>query len=603
MNQQVRQLLEKVQLGEISEKEAERQYLSLTRSDGDKQTAQETNRNAEVNAQATYQGTRVYDDRKIECLNRMDNPESRLFIFLPFGFGNETLSWSWKKAFSEHGRIEVWLMGASDIADWQQLIDYLTDHMEPLCHLPFMVYGHSMGGIVAYETLVVLQQRYQLSPMVFMPSSVSPPGIFERLKVLPPVYEIDDWMPMPDCRDLLEKSQIILPLKSGVKPMSDVGIRCDLALIKTYRHPHENQVLKCPVIALQANNDVLVKDPVSISLWKNYTQGFFGFQELEGTHLYFMNPPQSLFRTIKSFLNQEEINKPADSFRAKTYRLVSFETGTDEVHIYPFGINPKGYLIYQQDGGMAAHIWSLQRNSHGFSAFGMDSDPAQITEQLLTYLSYTGDFQEGKGVIYHHVQASTDPNFDKDCLIRYYSINGNYITLMTAPLTTKNSRQSKSSSYSKLVWEEVSDEKQYPDHWSTGSWQITAYEEDDKSVLGEYPTGRVLLTQEGYVSIVAARQNRNRPFFDNLILARREEIVDAVESCRSFCGQIDKWDDNNFSFTIEEGLFDTRIKSIRMNLASSQYKLELLGLRSNKDSFRFHCMLRQNEEQRFLTPA
>lgn len=597
MNEQIKRLLEKVQLGELSEVEAEKQYLRLVNTDAGKGSATVISRTDEIKEHVSFQGQLVYDHRKIECLNKIENPEYRLFIFLPFGFGNETLSWSWKNAFSKQGNLEVWLMGTSDIPDWRQLIDYLLEHMEPLCHVPFVVYGHSMGGIVAYETLVGLERRHLLSPIVFMPSSVSPPGIFERLKVLPPVYEIDNKMDMRDCRDILEKSQIILPLKSGVKPMTDEAVRCDLDLIKTYSHQHDKSALSCPLLALQANNDVLVKDPVSISLWKNYTKGYFRFQEVEGTHLYFMNPPQSFFRTIKSFLKAEGYIKQVP-FQAKTYRLISFETGTDEVHVYPYGINPKGYLIYRQDGRMAAHLWSSLRHSNTNHTTMDGSGKDHAAEKILTYLSYTGDYRENQGVIEHSVHASTDPNFDKDCLIRYYHINGKNITLMTAPLTTKNFRQSKSSVYSKLVWEQVSDEAKYAGHWIIGSWLLSSYEEDDCHVLGEYPAGQLILTEEGYFSIVGARQNRNRPLYDNLILASNEEIYDAIHSSRSYCGRFEIIDENNITFYIDDGLFDTEPKNIKMRLESSRQQLEFQWARDDTDKLKIHCMLRQDKDKR-----
>jgi len=500
MNAQIKKLLEQVQLGELSESEAENQYLRMMKDQTSTAYSNIIDNSTMDTDRVSLQSQFVYDYRAIECINKFENPQYRLFIFLPFGFGNGTLSWSWKNAFDNQSNVEVWLMGVSDIPDWQQLVNNLVTNMEPLCHIPFLVYGHSMGGIIAYESLVELERRHGLSPIVFIPSSVSPPDIFERFKVLPPVYEIGKEMAMSDCRNILEKSQIILPLKSGVKPLPDGAIRCDLDLVKTYSHKHGKSALCCPILAIQANNDVLVKDPVSISLWKNHTKSCFRFEEVEGTHLFFMNPPQSFFRTIKSLLNKTGIVKSLP-FQAKTYRLITFETGTEEVHVYPFGINPKGYLIYQKDGRMAAHLWSSLRCSNSSQALGLETEKDQTAEKMLTYLSYTGDYREHQGIIEHTVLASTDPNFDRDNLIRYYHGHGKNIILMTAPLTTKGFRQSKSSAYSKLIWEEVLDETKYAGLWLTGSWLLSAYEEDGNSVLGDYPAGQLILTEEGYFSM------------------------------------------------------------------------------------------------------
>lgn len=600
MNDQIKSLLEKVRIGKLSEVEAEQQYLHLVNTEAKKKNEIVVLPTDGIKEYVSFQDQFVYDHRKIECINKIENPECRLFIFLPFGFGNETLSWSWKNSLEKEGNLEIWIMGASEISDWRQLVDYLLEHIEPLCHVPFVVYGHSMGGIIAYETLVELERRYQLSPIIFMPSSVFPPEIFERLKVLPPVYEIDNKMDMRTCRDILEKSQIILPLKSGVKPMSDEAIKCDLDLIKTYSHQHDKPALSCPLLALQANNDVLVKDPVSISLWKNYTKGYFSFQEVEGTHLYFMNPPQSFFRAIKYFLKKEEkmIRVP---FQPKTYRLISFETGTEEVHVYPYGINPKGYLIYLQDGKMAAHLWSPLRHSNANQTTPDSSGKDLAAEKMLTYLSYTGDYRENQGVIEHSVHASTDPNFDKDYLFRYYHVDEKKITLTTAPLTMKNFRQSKSSVYSKLVWEEVRDEEKYAGHWIIGSWQLSHYEEDDNHVLGEYPAGQLILTKTGYFSIVGSRQNRNRPRYDNLILASNEELYDAIHTCRSYCGRFELIDENNIFFYIDEGLFPQEAKNVKIKFEHLQRRLEFQWTLDTTDKLKIHCRVAENKDKRSLS--
>lgn len=592
MNDQIKKLLELVQLGELSESEAEYQYLRMMKAETGLFESK-INEKPKINPdRVSLQGELSYDYRAIECINKLENPQCRLFIFLPFGFGNGTLSWSWKNAFANQGNIEVWLMGVSDIPDWRQLVDHLVANMEPLCQLPFLVYGHSMGGIIAYECLVELEQRYRLSPVVFMPSSVSPPDIFERYKVLPPVCEIGKDMTMPDCRNILEKSQIILPLKSGIKSLPDVAIRCDLDLVKTYNHKHGKSALSCPILAIQANNDVLTKDPVSISLWKNYTKICFRYEEVEGTHLFFMNPPQSFFRTIKSFLNKGLIDGFLP-FQPKTYRLISFETGSEEVHVYPFGINPKGYLIYQKDGKMAAHIWSSSRCFNPNHDVVLETGHDRVSEKLLTYLSYTGEYREHQGIIEHNVLASTDPNFDRDTLYRYYTRHGKNITLTTAPLTTKSFRQSKSSAYSKLTWEEVPDIVNYAGHWLIGSWLLTYYNEDGDSGLGECPAGQLILTQEGYFSLVIVKQNRNRPRYDNLTLASNEELADAILSCFSYCGRFEVLDENTLVFHIENGLFDAESKQIRMQLESLQRRHEIEWLRDEKDKSKVYVRLRQ----------
>ncbi|MCP5245665.1 MAG: lipocalin-like domain-containing protein [Burkholderiales bacterium] len=596
MYEQIQNLLEKVHFGELSEAEARAQYLNLIETvvNGEKQDNQVLASNIiRPVFPAENHANSAYATRKIECINHIENPELRLFIFLPFGFGNEALTWSWKNAFSDQNNIEIWLMGASDFSDWQELTDYMVENIKLHCDKPFIVYGHSMGSIVAYETVVKLEQSCQLSPIVFIPSSVSPPEIFERYKILPPVYEIDRSMEMRECREILEKSQIILPLKSGIKPLPDEAIWCDLELIKSYNFQHDQFQLSCPILAIQANNDILIKDAVSLSLWKKYTKESFSLVEIEGSHLYFMNPPQSFFKTVKSFCKKEN-DKKNNLFTAATYQLVSFEAGTEEVHIYPFGTNPKGYLIYQHDGKMAAHLWQGSRNNLAINVLNEGTKKITPAEKILTYLSYTGAYQEDIGVIEHAVSASTDPNFDNDSLTRYFQIEDNTITLTTAPLTTQNARQSKSNGYSKLIWKQVNNQAKYADHWCVGSWPITVFEEDGNRILGDHPDGLLILTAEGIFSLVAVLRDRNRPYYDNLVLATNEELNDAIHTTRSCCGHFEVIDHNHFVFYIEQGMLETNIKKINIQLVFSQRQLKFEGQFDRIDKSKIHCVMELN---------
>lgn len=557
------EILTRVQNGELSEVEAEHQYEQAIL----KQQAQKE----AVNSQS--QNKAIYTRRSVELIKPCDAPECRLFLFLPFGFGNETVSWAWKNAFKTAHNVEVWVIGADDINQWSDLVENLSEAMRALCDLPFVVYGHSMGGIVAYEVLVALEQKYQLSPEVFIPSSVPPPRVFERLNIMAPFYNISKDMGMEECRQLLERSQIILPLNSGVKSMSDEAMQCDIDLIKSYKNVHNKTDLSCPLFALQANNDILVKDPISVSLWKDYSVGDFFFQEIEGTHLYFMNPPTSIFSSIQSFL-EKRISAQQSTFEPKVYRLLSFKMGTQEVGVYPYGLAPKGYLIYQSDGKMAAHIWNVARENNEPLTQTL-SDERSI-EMALSYLSYTGSYQENNGLISHTVDASCDPNFVDDTLVRYYRANAPYMTLTTAPLTTKNHRQSKCNTHGQLEWQEVDAPAIYSGHPLIGAWNLSSYNEDGLNILGDAPKGILILTEQGYFSMVGVASERSKPMNDNFALASNQEIIDAIKSSRSICGRFEINDDISITCFIEAGISDPKLKAEVMSYDLTDSTLKLI---------------------------
>ncbi|MFL0804911.1 MAG: lipocalin-like domain-containing protein [Agarilytica sp.] len=527
-------LLEQVRDGELSEAEAESRYerfIARVPLDSGK---------AKVNEHAPdEEGAYAY--RRVENINPAKQATCRLFIFLPFGFGNETASFSWRRGLEGNPDLDLWFIGASNHNSWSSLIDHLVDKVVSLCDIPFMVYGHSMGAIVAYEVLVALQTRYQLSPRVFIPSSVPPPKSFSRLKYIAPFYNIDDAMPKDKARGILEKSQIILSKTTGILSVTDAALHCDIALVKSYRFETIDNVdnghkrLECPIFALQANNDILVKDATAIEAWREYTSGDFNFREVEGTHLYFLNPPSSVFSLLLSYTVDHDKKQHVDSleglqtFFPKAYKLCSFEAGTEEVSTFPYGLEPQGYLIYQPDGHMAAHIWNAARDLCDAS----HSERSEA-ERFLSYLSYTGRYSISSGVISHDISASTDPNLEGDCMTRYWQPTAQGIVLNTAPLTTAHGVQSKSSAYCSLRWKTISSTCAHGSDIS-GTWRVTVHRKNG----GEQRDvkGHMMFTDNGLFSLVVSECNRKRFHYDNNLLANDDEIHDAIGSVSSLCGR------------------------------------------------------------------
>lgn len=598
----INKILEKVRTGELTDAEARAQYAELLVSiTPEKRDAVSTNScmddsRCKDDAHLTsYEDRMTYDRRTIEVIKTVKNPTFRLFVFLPFGFGNEAVSWTWKDAFADN--TEVWLIGACDISDWRQLVSYYVEKMVPLCDVSFAVFGHSSGGIIAYEVLVELEQKHELSPDCFIPSSVSPPRIFKRMKILSPFNEITDEMDMVECRTLLENNHIILPLNSGVKTLSDDAIRCDIELIKTYSDRCSEISLSCPILALQANNDILVKDSVTLSLWKDYTNDYFLFQEIEGTHLYFMNPPESFFQLITSASQNREW-PTKDLFEDKIYRLTSFHTGTEDVYIFPYGTQPKGYLIYQADGKMATHLWDSSRNIAESNAEPDYFEKDSAAKMMLTYLSYSGDYKADQGAIDHSVCVSTNPNFINEDLIRYYRFSKQNLTLVTAPLTLKNNKQSQTNTFSKLVWEEIEEESKYAGHPLIGSWSLYTYKDNKEHVFGRHPKGVLLLTKGGYFSVNIVGENivggnSNLLQYDNLILASDDEINNIIRHSRSYCGRFEITDNKHIVYIIEENILGARQKNIRLRFELSEQQLELRWTRDTLQSEKKHGIIEQ----------
>jgi hypothetical protein len=102
-----------------------------------------------------------------------------------------------------------------------------------------------------------------------------------------------------------------------------------------------------------------------------------------------------------------------------TWKLVSWEnTDSDGAVMYPYGKNPVGYLLYTEDGFMAAEIMDPDRRQSDASfpvepAFAQTLPDADRVAAYDTYLSYCGIYSYSKeeGTITHHVKAGLIPSW------------------------------------------------------------------------------------------------------------------------------------------------------------------------------------------------
>lgn len=134
-----------------------------------------------------------------------------------------------------------------------------------------------------------------------------------------------------------------------------------------------------------------------------------------------------------------------------TWRLVSFEyRRTDGQVTHPFGHNPIGYIMYNDDGYM-------------FVAFMRDDRPRftsneriweGTTEEKLaaanTFISYCGRYEIVGNKVIHHVEVSLFPNWVGADQERFFQFADNKLTLTTTPFTLRGIEQ-----VGQLVWERV----------------------------------------------------------------------------------------------------------------------------------------------------
>ena len=130
-----------------------------------------------------------------------------------------------------------------------------------------------------------------------------------------------------------------------------------------------------------------------------------------------------------------------------TWRLVDYSFIHDDGMVEkPWGTDVRGYLLYSAEGYMSGNLGPARRRRGVIERM----TPASRPRRNRRYIAYTGRFTVEGETITHHVEASLFPLWVGRDEVRYYSFNGDTLTLRTGRV--------KSGSHTvvaQLTWERV----------------------------------------------------------------------------------------------------------------------------------------------------
>ncbi|WP_413760828.1 thioesterase II family protein [Streptomyces sp. MMBL 11-3] len=171
----------------------------------------------------------------------------------------------------------------------EPLVDALVEQVvfEP----PFAFFGHSLGGLVAFEVARALRDRGREQPeRLFLSSAVPPPVVLTG----PPLHTLSDadllsaverrWGPLPGpVRENPALLEIVLAY-----------YRADLELFETYDH-RPGEPLDRPITAFAGTEE---RDTLPIEGWQAYTSAPFDPHHLPGGHFYLRAERRELLRRV-----------------------------------------------------------------------------------------------------------------------------------------------------------------------------------------------------------------------------------------------------------------------------------------------------------------
>jgi medium-chain acyl-[acyl-carrier-protein] hydrolase len=216
-------------------------------------------------------------------------PNGRPIVFcLPFAGGGASFYRPWAQAApASFAIVPVQPPGREDrlfeksFERMPDLVDAAADAMTPFLRQPYALFGHSMGGMIAYELVQELRRRGAPLPMHLFVSGAPAPHVAAEI---PPIFHLPEpqlvaeirrrYRGLPDevleSRELLD---LLLP-----------RLRADLAVTGTYVY-RDSPPLTCPITAFGGDGDETVT-PAMIEAWREHTVMAFRSEIFPGGHFF-----------------------------------------------------------------------------------------------------------------------------------------------------------------------------------------------------------------------------------------------------------------------------------------------------------------------------
>ena len=172
------------------------------------------------------------------------------------------------------------------------LVEALGEVVAGYGDLPYAFFGHSLGGLVAFELGRHLRRLGRPEPVFLFASGCRAPQLPHRDG---PVYNL----PEPDFRDKLrELGGTPEEVLNHAELMSVIGpvIRADYEIYDTYSFA-PGPPLGCPLSVFGGSEDSEVT-PEDLEAWREHTHGDFRIRTLPGHHLFINQARELLLKSM-----------------------------------------------------------------------------------------------------------------------------------------------------------------------------------------------------------------------------------------------------------------------------------------------------------------
>lgn len=222
----------------------------------------------------------------------------RLFCF-PYAGGGASEFRSWSDGLGD--AVEVYpvqlpgregRLSEAAFDELSPLLDAVIETFSEHWRKPFVLFGHSMGALVAFELARELRRRAGSAPSHLFVSGRSAPRYRDPARSIHSLPEADF---IERLRELNGTPEEVLE-NAEMRKLFFPTLRADFALCERYRF-REEAPLECPITVFGGSRDE-ERPPEALQEWRKETRGSFALHMFPGDHFFIRTARQPVLATL-----------------------------------------------------------------------------------------------------------------------------------------------------------------------------------------------------------------------------------------------------------------------------------------------------------------
>lgn len=224
-----------------------------------------------------------------------------ILFCLPYSGGSKNIFYKWTKNLSKDiNMIPIELKGRGERTNegfYKDIKDAVDDVVNIINKYSsdedYIIFGHSLGGLLAYEAYFEIIRRNMKIPGIIIFSGCAAPFLkrkTENISNLPDEIFINKVISLggtpKEITQYKELLDIFIPI-----------LHNDFRIIEEYEQNKNPQKISCKSKIIYGHNDRMV-NPNEIICWKECTEGEIEFYEIEGNHFYIKTEMEKVVEII-----------------------------------------------------------------------------------------------------------------------------------------------------------------------------------------------------------------------------------------------------------------------------------------------------------------